>query len=70
MLRVTPCCIDFLLPGKCGSNVGEGLRAGDEDKVETALEVVCLERAAYRGGDLEGGLAEGNRGKGNAGRGY
>jgi hypothetical protein len=43
------------------------LGTGDEDEVEAALEVVGLQGAADRGGDLEGGLAEGDRSEGDAG---
>lgn len=33
------------------------LRPSEEDKIETALEVVGLEASSYRGGDLEGGFS-------------
>ena len=49
---------DELLPCQCRGDVLGGLRSGDEDEVQSALEVVRLQRAANGGGDLEGRLAE------------
>ena len=67
--RVTPGRKDLFLPGVRRGDIGGRLWARDEDKVETALEVVGLQRSADGGGDLEGRLAEGDRGKGDTGRG-
>lgn len=66
---VAPGSKDLFLPCVGRGDVGGGLGARDEDEVEAALEVVCLEGAADRGGDLERRLTEGDRGKGDAGRG-
>jgi len=68
-LRVAPGSKDPLLPSIGGGDVGWGLGTGDEDEVEAALEVVGLQGAADRGGDLEGGLAERDRRKGDGGGG-
>ena len=67
--RVAPRGEDLLLPGACRGDVGGRLGPGYEDEIEAALQVVSLQGAPYRGGDLEGSLAERNGGKGDIGRG-
>lgn len=54
-----------LLPCQCRRNILGRLGPCDEDEVESALEIVCLEGAADRGCDLEGSLSERERGEGN-----
>ena len=46
------------------------LGSGNEDKVKSALEVICLEGAADGGCDLESSLAEWKRSEGNSCRRY
>lgn len=59
---------DDLLPCQCRGDFFWGLRAGDEDEVQPALEVVRLQGAADGCGDLEGGFAERERCEGDTGR--
>lgn len=65
--RVAPSSKDLLFPSIRCSYIGRSLGTSDEDKVEAALEIVCLERSADGGGYLERCFAEGYRGEGNSG---
>lgn len=65
--RVGPGRKDLLFPCIGSCDVCRRLRASYKDEVQTALEIVCLERSTDRGGDLEGGLAQRNGCKRDAG---
>lgn len=71
LLRLTtPCCEDQILVGYACSDEFGSLRASDEDEVETAAQIVGLQTATNRGGELEGCLAEGDAGEGDGGGRY
>ena len=70
LLRVSPCCKNLLLPSEGGGDIGGGLRASDENEVQSATKIIGLNSSANRGGNLEGCLSERNRGERNAGRRY
>jgi hypothetical protein len=70
LLLASPCCIyQILVSYACCDEFGS-LRAGDEDEVKTAAQIVRLQTAADRGGELKGCLAEGDAGEGNSSRRY
>lgn len=62
-----PSCEDDLLPCYRRGDLVRRLWPGYEDEVQSALQVVRLQRAPDRGGDLEGGFAEWEGREGDAG---
>lgn len=62
-----PGCEDDFLPCQCCSDVFWSLRSRNKDEVEAALQVVGLQRAANRSGDLKSCFPERKRSEGNAG---